>query len=172
MTPGGIAVCLDWAAGEYAKGCFHNVEMTGGLETDTSEIVNEMITSTRVWGLCGLIGVYGRIYQPPQYRFSYARRCGPDQQWSSITSQVSVLYLPVQTMDAHVTRESPAWHELLEMIVKGDLDPTVLVTHRLGLSDADQVYPLFDKRGENDAIRLETRFSAPVAPGTPKLVRF
>ena len=61
------------------------------------------------------------------------------------------------------------------MIVKGDLDPTVIVTHRFNLSDADKVYALFDKRDEKDAIQkvfLETRFSAPAAAETPKLTRF
>jgi threonine dehydrogenase-like Zn-dependent dehydrogenase len=56
------------------------------------------------------------------------------------------------------------------MIVKGDLDPTVMVTHRFNLSDADKVYPLFDERDEREAIQkvfLETRFPAPAAPGTP-----
>ena len=61
------------------------------------------------------------------------------------------------------------------MIVKGELDPTVMLTHRFNLSDADKVYPLFDKRDEKDAIQkvfFETRFSAPAAPGTPKLGKF
>lgn len=61
------------------------------------------------------------------------------------------------------------------MIAKGELDPTVMITHRFRLSDADKVYPLFDKREEKDAIQkvfLETRFSAPAAAGTPELVVF
>lgn len=59
------------------------------------------------------------------------------------------------------------------MIVKGDLDPTVMVTRRFNLFDPDEVYPPFDKRNEKDAVQkvfFETRFSAPAAPGTPKLV--
>jgi threonine dehydrogenase-like Zn-dependent dehydrogenase len=60
------------------------------------------------------------------------------------------------------------------MIVKGDLDPTLTVTHRFKLSDAKKVYPLFDKRDEKDGIQkvfLETRFSAPAAQGTPRLAK-
>lgn len=59
--------------------------------------------------------------------------------------------------------------------LKGELDPTVMVTHRFSFSDVDKVYPLFDERDEKDAIQkvfLETRFSAPAAAGTPKLVIF
>jgi len=61
------------------------------------------------------------------------------------------------------------------MTVKGELNPTVTVTHCFSLSDADKVYPRFEKRDEKGAIQkvfLETRFSAPAASGTPKLVTF
>ena len=58
LAPGGVDVCLDCAAGEYAKSWLHYLEMAVYLETDTSETVNEMIASTRAWGRCGLTGVY------------------------------------------------------------------------------------------------------------------
>jgi threonine dehydrogenase-like Zn-dependent dehydrogenase len=58
MVPGGVDVAIECAAGEYAKGWAHYFEMAVGLETDTSEILNEMITSTRKFGRCGVTGVY------------------------------------------------------------------------------------------------------------------
>ena len=51
-------VCLECVAGEYPKGWAHTIEMMVGLETDTSEIINEMITSARNFGRCGITGVY------------------------------------------------------------------------------------------------------------------
>lgn len=54
----GPDVSIECAAGEYAKGWAHYFEILLGLETDTSEIVNEMITSTRNMGRCGITGVY------------------------------------------------------------------------------------------------------------------
>lgn len=54
----GPDVSIECAAGEYAKGWKHYFEMLLSLETDTSEIVNEMITSTRNFGRCGITGVY------------------------------------------------------------------------------------------------------------------
>lgn len=54
----GPDVAIECAAGEYAKSWKHHFEMSLGLETDTSEIVNEMITSTRNFGRCGITGVY------------------------------------------------------------------------------------------------------------------
>lgn len=41
--PPGIDVAFECAAGEYPKGWLHTVEMAVGLETDTSELLNEMM---------------------------------------------------------------------------------------------------------------------------------
>src|ERR1700712_5425219 len=41
----GPDVALECAAGEYAKGWMHTIEIALGAETDTSEILNEMIES-------------------------------------------------------------------------------------------------------------------------------
>lgn len=58
MEHGGPDVALECAAGEYAKGIGHKIELALGLETDTSEIINEMITSVKSYGRCGITGVY------------------------------------------------------------------------------------------------------------------
>jgi threonine dehydrogenase-like Zn-dependent dehydrogenase len=54
----GPDISIECAAGEYAKSWAHKAEIALGLETDTSELVNEMITSTRNFGSCGITGVY------------------------------------------------------------------------------------------------------------------
>jgi len=54
----GPDVALECVAGEYAKGWAHYFELMLGAETDSSEIVNEMITSVRNFGRCGITGVY------------------------------------------------------------------------------------------------------------------
>lgn len=56
--PQGIDVALECAAGEYAKGWGHKIEMAMGLETDTSEILNEMIAAVVPFGTVGITGVY------------------------------------------------------------------------------------------------------------------
>ena len=58
MEHGGPDVALECAAGEYAKGWGHKLEILAGAETDTSEILNEMITSVKSFGRCGVTGVY------------------------------------------------------------------------------------------------------------------
>jgi len=50
--------CLECVAGEYPKSLAHKMEMMAGLETDSPEIINEMITSARNFGRCGITGVY------------------------------------------------------------------------------------------------------------------
>jgi threonine dehydrogenase-like Zn-dependent dehydrogenase len=58
MVDKGVDVALECAAGEYSKGILHKVEQTLGLETDTSEILNEMILSVKKFGKIGITGVY------------------------------------------------------------------------------------------------------------------
>ena len=53
----GLDVALECVASESAKGWAHYFEMMLGMKTDTSEIVNEMITSVRNFGCCGITGV-------------------------------------------------------------------------------------------------------------------
>jgi len=54
----GPDVAIECAAGEYAKGWMHWLEMSVGAETDTSEIVNEMVEGVRNYGRAGITGVY------------------------------------------------------------------------------------------------------------------
>jgi threonine dehydrogenase-like Zn-dependent dehydrogenase len=58
LVHGGPDVALECVAGEYAKGWAHYFELLLGAETDTSEIVNEMIESVKSFGRCGITGVY------------------------------------------------------------------------------------------------------------------
>lgn len=59
LTDGrGPDVAIECAAGEYAKGWMHWLEMLAGAETDTSEILNEMIEGVRNYGRAGVTGVY------------------------------------------------------------------------------------------------------------------
>lgn len=64
MEHGGPDVALECAAGEYAKGWAHYFETLLGLETDTSELLNEMITSVKNYGRCGVTGVYVGFVSP------------------------------------------------------------------------------------------------------------
>ena len=59
MTDGlGPDVALECAAGEFAKSWYHKAQMAAGLETDTPELLNEMIESVKNYGRVGITGVY------------------------------------------------------------------------------------------------------------------
>lgn len=60
MVHGGPDVALECVAGEYPKGWGHAAELALGLETDTSEILNEMITSVKNYGRVGITGEFVR----------------------------------------------------------------------------------------------------------------
>lgn len=65
MVEGGPDVALECAAGEYAKGWAHYFEQMLGMETDTSELLNEMITAVRPFGHVGVTGVYAGFVSSP-----------------------------------------------------------------------------------------------------------
>lgn len=54
----GPDVALECVAGEYPKSWLHTAELAAGLETDTPEILNEMIMSVKNYGRVGITGVY------------------------------------------------------------------------------------------------------------------
>lgn len=65
------------------------------------------------------------------------------------------------------------WNHLLKRIQDGSLDPTQMISHRIRLEDMDKVYSKFDTKEDSmQKVFVETRFSFPVAEGTPELTRF
>lgn len=65
------------------------------------------------------------------------------------------------------------WNDLLKRIQKGEIDPLRMVSHRVRLEDLEKIYHKFDNKEDGiQKIYVETKFSAPPAPGTPSLTRF
>lgn len=50
------------------------MEMQLGLETDTSEILNELITSVKSFGSVGITGIYVGFVSLPQPQTAVSRR--------------------------------------------------------------------------------------------------
>jgi threonine dehydrogenase-like Zn-dependent dehydrogenase len=144
---------IECAAGEYAKGWMHWVEMAIGAETDTSEIINEMIEGVRNYGRCGVTGVY-----------------------VGYTNHFNIGSLMERGIRLIGNGQAPVhkyWHELLEMIQKGELDPGQMISHRVRLEDLDQVYYKFEKREDGmQKVFVETKFSFPQDPSTPSLTTY
>jgi threonine dehydrogenase-like Zn-dependent dehydrogenase len=62
------------------------------------------------------------------------------------------------------------WEELMDMIVKGELDPLQMVSHRVRLDDLGTVYKKFrDHEDQMQKVFVQTKFSGPKAEGSPEL---
>ncbi|EED18040.1 glutathione-dependent formaldehyde dehydrogenase [Talaromyces stipitatus ATCC 10500] len=148
----GPDVAIECAAGEYAQGWQHYFETLLGLETDTSELLNEMITSVRAYGRCGITGVY-------------AGYCNHFNIGSLMQTGVRLIgngQAPIQKY----------WEHLLKLIQEDKIKPLDMVTHRFDVTDMDKVYGLFDKRQPGiQKVFIQTRHSAPPASGAPQLTK-
>ncbi|MCJ1403062.1 hypothetical protein MMC11_006285 [Xylographa trunciseda] len=153
MEHGGPDVALECVAGEYAKGWAHYFEMLLGAETDTSEILNEMITSVKSFGRCGITGVY-----------------------VGYTNHFNIGSLMERGVRLIGNGQAPVhlyWEKLLSMIQEGKTDPLMMLSHRVDVSELDTVYDIFNKRGDHmQKVFVQTKFSDPAAPGTPALTTY
>ncbi|KAJ2903226.1 putative Zn-dependent dehydrogenase [Zalerion maritima] len=151
LTEGrGPDVAIECAAGEYAKGWLHKAEIALGAETDTSEILNEMVEGVRNYGRVGVTGVY-----------------------VGYTNHFAIGSLMQRGIRLIGNGQAPVhkyWKELLGMIQSGQLDPLQMVSHRVRLEDMDKVYKMFDAREESmQKVFVQTKWSAPRAEGSPEL---
>ncbi|KAL2015203.1 hypothetical protein VTK56DRAFT_6068 [Thermocarpiscus australiensis] len=148
----GPDVAIECAAGEYAKGWMHWLEMSLGAETDTSEILNEMIEGVRNYGRAGITGVY-----------------------VGFTNHFNIGSLMQRGIRLIGNGQAPVqkyWHILLNKIQRGELDPTQMLSHRFRLEDMDKVYAKFNAKDDSiQKVFVETKFSFPRAEGTPELTK-
>jgi len=153
MVPRGPDVALECVAGEYAKGWAHYFELLLGFETDTSEILNEMITSVKNYGRCGITGVY----------VGYTNHFNIGSLMERGVRLIGNGQAPVQKY----------WKDLCKKIEDGTIDPLIMVSHRVDISEIDKVYYKFDKKEDNmQKVFIQTRFSQPPAPGSPALTTY
>ncbi|KAI8577127.1 hypothetical protein K450DRAFT_253770 [Umbelopsis ramanniana AG] len=151
LVPGGLDRAIDCAGFRYAKSIVHKVERTLGMETDSSEVVNEMIRSTKKFGTIALIADYA----------AYTNHFLIGAVMEKGLRLVGCGQAPIQRH----------WDTCLSHIQKGEFDPTIILTHRFPLDQTDVVYRRFDQK-EAGIMKtfLETRFSEPQMPGTPMLM--
>lgn len=151
LVPGGLDRAIDCAGFRYAKSIVHKIERTLGMETDTSEVLNEMIRSTKKFGTISLIADYA----------AYTNHFLIGAVMEKGLRLIGCGQAPIQRH----------WDVCLSHIQKGDFDPTIILTHRFPLAQTDIVYRRFDKK-EAGIMKtfIETRFSDPPMSGTPVLM--
>ncbi|KFY78903.1 hypothetical protein V499_02029 [Pseudogymnoascus sp. VKM F-103] len=146
----GPDVALECVAGEYPKGWLHTAEIAVGLETDTSEILNEMIESVKSFGRVGITGVY--VGHTNNFNIGSIMERG--------IRLIGNGQAPVQYY----------WEDLLKRIQDGQIDPLRMVTHRVRVEDLDKVYYKFEKKEDHmQKVFAQTKFSAPPCEGSPRL---
>jgi threonine dehydrogenase-like Zn-dependent dehydrogenase len=153
LEPEGVNCSIDAAAFRYTKGILHTVQRAVGLETDSSEIVNEALRATRKFGTIALVADY-----------------------AAMTNQFLIGALMEKGITLRGTGQSPVqryWPELLKKIQSGEFDPTIILSHRFKLDEFAELYDQFDKKEKGIMkVFVETRFSSPPSAGTPQLSSF
>jgi len=107
---------------------YDRVKQAMMLETDRPYVLREAIMSCRSGGTVSVIGVYGGFID----KFPMG--------------SVMNRSLTIRTGQCHVQRYMKP---LLERIQKGEIDPSFVITHRMKLDDAPEMYKVFrDKEDE------------------------
>jgi len=150
LEPEGVDCGIDAAAFRYTKGLLHGIQHAIGLETDSCEIPNEALRAVRKFGTISLVADY-----------------------AAMTNQFLIGALMEKGITLRGTGQAPVqkyWKELLSKIESGEFDPTIILSHRFKIDEFRELYDAFDKK-EMGIMKtfVQTKFSAPPAPGTPAL---
>ncbi|KAL6777503.1 hypothetical protein ACKKBF_B21740 [Auxenochlorella protothecoides x Auxenochlorella symbiontica] len=109
----------------YATSWLHKIEKALMLETDPSEVLNEMIEATRKHGRISVIG-------------AYAGYCNH--------FNIGAFMEKSMTMSGGQTPCQKYWPTLVKLMQEGKLDPTIVKTHELPLEQAPEAYKMFDEK--------------------------
>lgn len=169
MVHNGPDVALDCTAGEYAKGWAHYFETLLGMETDTTEMLNEMITALRPFGRIGVTGIYA----------GYVSKFPP----ALVLKDLLIVYYQTNHFNIGAIMQTGIrligngqapvhkyWEHLLDLVRRKEIDPLKMVTHRVKLEDIEKLYSQFEKREHGiQKVFIQTKFSSAPYPGTPEL---
>jgi threonine dehydrogenase-like Zn-dependent dehydrogenase len=95
------------------------------LETDRPDALRQAILACRNGGTVSVPGVYGGLIDKVPF--------------GAIVNKA----LTIKTGQTHVQRYM---RPLLELIKKGEIDPSFVITHRLRLEDAPEAYETFNNK--------------------------
>lgn len=130
MTAGrGPDACID-AVGMEAHGTgpmaiYDKVKTGLNLETDRPTALREIIRACRKGGTISIPGVYGGYIDKMPMGAVFNKS------------------LTIRTGQTHVQKYMP---RLLDIVQRGELDPTFVITHRLSLDQAPKGYEIFKKK--------------------------
>ena len=133
MTGGrGPDACID-AVGMEAHGpgvlaAYDRMKQAVKLESDRPYALRQAIMSCKNGGIVSIIGVYSGFID--KFPIGSIMNCS----------------LTIKTGQAHVQRYMGP---LLEKIQRGEIDPSVIITHRMRLDDAPQAFATFNRKDDH-----------------------
>lgn len=146
----GVDCIIDAAGFRFTKGILHTVQRAVGLETDSSEILNEEIRAVRKFGTISLIADY-----------------------AATTNGLNIGAIMEKGITLRGAGQCPVqkyWHDLLKKVQDGTFDPSFAITHRFRIEDTASVYKMMDEHTDGIIKSfIQTKWSAPAAQGTPVL---
>lgn len=175
MVEGGVDVAIEASGGEYGKSVVNKIELATGLQQDTAEMINECIESTRKFGRVGIIADYvgctSSLPLPisPFSPFLYHKLTTLDTNHFNIGS---VMERGIKMIGCGQSPVQKYWKDILHWVETGEVDPTMMLTHRFVMEDLAKSYKVLDQKGEGLVkCFVQTRHSFPRAQGTPELTR-
>lgn len=138
----GPDVCID-AVGMEAHGtglqfAYDRVKQAVRLQSDRPTALREVIQACRKGGTVSIPGVYGGFIDKVPFGAAFAKG------------------LTLRLGQTHMHRYIPL---LMDKIARGEIDPTFIITHRLGLSEAPTGYRLF-KHKQDGCVKVVLNPSA------------
>ena len=124
--PAGAPDCVIEAVGfHYCNSALHRFEMAVGAETDSPEALNSALFAVKKCGRVAAIGAYAGLAN----HFNIG---------TMMMKSVTIATGPV-----FVQRY---WKKLLEMVKNKELNPSVIITHHMSLTEAPKAYQKFNDK--------------------------
>ncbi|KAI9028432.1 hypothetical protein DFJ74DRAFT_765394 [Hyaloraphidium curvatum] len=135
IYPGEPDSVIDATGFRYALNWSSKIQLNLMLETDSSDVLNKAIKVVRKGGHVSLIADY--------IGYTNAFNIG-ETRISAVDGAVMEKGLIIRGGQAPVQRY---WKDLLKVIERGEIDPTVIITHPcMNLEDAPKAYKMFDDK--------------------------
>lgn len=123
----GPDVCIEAVGFHYANSWLHWAEMTLKLETDPSEILNQLIAVCRKGGRLSIVGVYA----------GYTNHFN-----------IGAFMEKGLRMTGGQTPVQKYWKHLLHLVEEGQLTPSMVVTHHMPLEEGPKGYKIFNDKDD------------------------
>jgi threonine dehydrogenase-like Zn-dependent dehydrogenase len=121
-------VCIEAVGFHYCKSWLHTIETALQLETDSGDMLNEIIVACRKGGRISIVGVYAGFVN----HFN-----------------IGAFMEKQMTMRGGQTPVQRYWPTLLPLVQSGALKPSIVITHVLPLEHGPKGYELFNDKRDN-----------------------